>query len=142
MNLKIVKACWEVVQGSLVTEGRGGFCLRFVRQVVEHAYGWKAGDFYRRFHTHTVEENTTTEPWARDLERSMRSNGMAVKDPQAGDMIFDYKRAKPYGHVALMLSNSMVLELSPTRRGFARGNINLVTLKEWGTPTTVIRLKE
>ena len=142
MNLKIVRAAWEVIQGSLPVERRTGFCLRVVREIVEHAYGWKPGEFYDRYRTTKVEENHTHEPWARDLERSMRNAGLAVPAPQAGDLIFNYKLGWPYGHVAVMLSHTMVLENSSVRRGFSRGNINLVTLKEWGTPTTVIRLEE
>jgi hypothetical protein len=142
VNGRIVAAAWDVVRGELVVETRPMFCLKVVRQIVEHAMRWKPGEFYRRYWTHKVEENRTAEPWARDLERSLRNRGLAAKEPQAGDLVFNFRAAWPYGHVGVMLSNSVVLENTPSNRGFSRGNIRLVPLKEWGTPTTVIRLKE
>lgn len=136
----IAQSAWAVVTGDLKVEERPWFCLKVVRQIVEHAKKWEPGEFYRHYWTHKVEENKTAEPWARDLERSLREQGRAVHDVQAGDLVFRHDLAKPYGHAAVMLTNDVLLENTPSARGFSRGNLRIVPLSTWGKPTTIIRL--
>ena len=112
------------------------YCLRLVRQIVEYAYGWGPNEFYERYWTHTVEENNTGEPWARDLERSFREGGYAVHEPQAGDLVFNHKVAAPFGHAGIMLSDILVLDVSPWSFG---PPLRLTPVWEW-EPTLVVRL--
>lgn len=132
----------KVITGELRIEERPWFCLKAVRQIVEDAMGWPSHHFYTLYWTHRVEENTTTEPWARDLERSLRMQGFKVDGPpKQGDLVFNYNAAAPYGHVGLMLTDELVIENYPGTRGFkGPGAIQITALSDWAKPTTVIRL--
>ena len=56
--------------------------------------------------------NALADPWTSDLESSMKYLGYGVKseDRQPGDLIFNWRGAKPYGHVGLLLEHGQVLE--------------------------------
>lgn len=112
------------------------YCLRLVREIVEHAYGWAPMEFYHHFWTHRVEENLTNEPWARDLERSLRNAGYQVAHPRPGDLVFNHRLAWPYGHAGVMLSDSLVLDVWPNATG---PPLRVTPVWEW-QPTTTIRL--
>jgi cell wall-associated NlpC family hydrolase len=142
MNERIVQAAFGVLEGRVAVEQRPWFCLKVARQIVEAGMGWRAGEFYRRYWTHKVEENKTEVPWARDLERSLRWGGYSVHIPQAGDLVFSHVTARPYGHVGVMLTDKLVLENTPSERGFRKGNIAVVPLREWVPVTGVFRLRE
>jgi hypothetical protein len=114
------------------------YCLRLVREVIEHAYQLPPGAFYARYWTHKVEENATSEPWARDLERSLRAAGLTVTTPRAGDLVFNHRVAHPYGHAGIMLSSILVLDVWPNATG---PPLRLTPVWEWA-PTTIIRLPE
>ena len=112
------------------------YCLRLVREIVEHAYGWAPNEFYQRYWTHRVEENRSGEPWARDLERSLRAAGYQVATPQAGDLVFNHRIAWPYGHAGIMLSSMLVLDVWPNATG---PPLRVTPVWEWA-PTTIIRI--
>ena len=114
------------------------YCLKLVREIVEIAYAVPPGTFYQHFWTHRVEENTTNEPWARDLERSLRNAGHAVTTARAGDLVFNHRVGLPYGHAGVMLSDALVLDVWPNATG---PPLRLVPVWEWA-PTTIIRLPE
>ena len=120
----------------IVAVPQPNYCLRLVREIVEHAYGWEPMTFYQVFWTHRVEENHTAEPWARDLERSLRYAGYQVSHPRAGDLVFNHRLAWPYGHTGVMLSNSLVLDVWPNAVG---PPLRVMPVWEW-QPTTIIRL--
>lgn len=139
----IASAASKVIAGELNVETSPWYCLKVTRQIVEHAYGWTPGEFYQHYWREKVEENTTDEPWARDLERSLRNMGYAVPTLEPGYLIFDYTKAKPWGHVAVMLTSELLLENTPAPRGFrGRGALRVTHIREWGEPTTIIRLPE
>ena len=144
MQKQIRNGTWRAIHGQLRVETRPWFCLKVVREIVENGMGWKPGDFYRRYWTHKVEENKTNEPWARDLERSLRNRGWAIPlaEARVGDLVFRYDVAKPYGHVGVIYDGGLIFENTPTTRGFGKGNLRLTPLAEWGVPTTIIRLRE
>jgi hypothetical protein len=84
-----------------------------------------------------VEENGTLEPWARDLERSLRDLGLAVDSPRAGDLVFDFTYY-PTGHVGVMLTDDMVLDAFPVG---GAATLRVTPVNVWA-PTTIIRLPE
>lgn len=135
MDLAIVLAAALTLNGGVATP-EANYCLRFVRQVVEHAYQLPEGGFYDLYWTRTVEENLTSEPWARDLERSFRDAGLVVYDLQPGDLVFNHKVAWPYGHVGIMLSDVLVLDVWPDATG---PPLRLTPVWEWA-PTSIVRL--
>jgi hypothetical protein len=135
--MAIVLAATLALNGR-VAEPTPHYCLRLVREIVEHALGWEPYTFYAVFWTHTVEENRTAEPWARDLERSMRAAGLSVPTPIAGDLVFNHNLGKPYGHAGVMLTQNLVLDVWPDATG---PPLRLTPVAEWA-PTTIIRITE
>ena len=135
MNTAVVLAAALALNGTVATP-QVNYCLRLVRQVVEAAYGMPDGAFYDLYWTHRVEENTTNEPWARDLERSLRAAGLTVTTPKAGDLVFNHALAWPYGHAGIMLSSILVLDVWPHATG---PPLRVTPVWEWA-PTTIIRL--
>ena len=135
MNTAIVLAAALTINGTIGTP-QAHYCLRLVREIVESAYGMPSGAFYTMYWTHRVEENRTSEPWARDLERSLRAAGLAVPIPQAGDLVFNHQVAWPYGHAGVMLSDVLVLDVWPNATG---PPLRVTPVWEWA-PTTVVRL--
>ena len=137
MQLSIVLAAALTLNGHGPTP-QPHYCLKLVREVVELAYGLPPMAFYERWWTHRVEENRSGEPWARDLERSLRAAGLTVPTPQAGDLVFNHAIAWPYGHAGIMLSDILVLDVWPNATG---PPLRLTPVWEWA-PTTIIRLPE
>lgn len=137
MNLLIVMAATMAFNGRIV-EPTPNYCLRLVREIVEHALDMEPYEFYERYWTHRVEENTTIEPWARDLERSLRAAGYAVYTPMAGDLVFNYRVGLPYGHAGIMLTDNLVLDVWPDATG---PPLRLTPIQDWA-PTTIIRLPD
>lgn len=143
MNQRIVKAILDALAGKIPVETRPMYCLKVVRQIVEAAMGWAPGEFYRRYLTHRVEENTTNVPWARDMERSLRRSGFEVANPVAGALVFSHVTARPYGHVGILLTPELVFENSPTPRGWrhTRHNLQLVPFNNWVPLTGIMDLE-
>ena len=116
-NERIVLAAWAAYRGDYPTEMRPFYCLKFVRQIVEHALSAPSGEFYRRFLVRASSRkpegtNPLLEPWAVDLEASVKLLGLAVplEERRPGDLLFNHEAAKPYGHVAILLEHDLVAE--------------------------------
>jgi len=134
-----------------------GWCLAFVRRIVELGLEYPDGAFYARFGTERVERAPGPPGgawWARDLERSMRNAGLAVPLDDAGqdgDLLFNWKAAPSahgvyIGHVGILLDAKagLVLENVDARyRRFSltRGAVAL-TPRERFPVTTAIRIPE
>lgn len=140
-NERILKSINKVLSRKLKVETRPYFCLKVVRQIIEDANDWPSHEFYRKHHTHWVEENKKhVEPWARDLQRSLRKQGLQVPfhERKAGDLVFMWKAAFPYGHVGVLIEiggeANFIFENSPAERGFERGNLRISHFREirWG----------
>ena len=151
-NERITRAAWAALKGDYPTETRPFFCLKFVRQVVEHALEQPSGDFYQRFLVRASSRkpegtNPLLDPWAVDLEASVKHLGLAVplEERRPGDLLFNYEAAKPYGHVAILLEHDLVAEnIAPKYRpksGIFPGSKALTPLEHF--PLTLIaRLPE
>jgi hypothetical protein len=156
-NDRIVNVCWQVAGGNpLLDDLAHGFCLKGVRLVIEYALHWPSHDLYRRLLVTgtTGREGDEAErlkaaradPWAADLEASMKQLGLVVSGEakRPGDLVFDHNKAKPIGHVGLYVGQNLILEVvSPHHRprSFSRRNICLTPYPEW-TPTLVARLPQ
>lgn len=138
----------------------GGLCLQLVRLVVEDAYRLPSHGLYR-WRTHAVDGHlrASADPYARDMEKSLREAGMAVSQPyqeryvvlseadlEPGDLLFRWDTAKDrngvyVGHVGIYMPGDFVLEnINPALRPTAmkRGATALTPLGTWPV-TTVIR---
>jgi hypothetical protein len=144
----IALAAMAALEGRLPVERRPNFCLRFARQVVEHALGLPPQGFYR-----LIEEGFTPEgrgrAYASDVEAAVRKLGWAVSPAQLrpGDLLFS-GRASPrdprgvyYGHVGVYVGNGQVAENTAARRGRRYGGaLALTPLSAWDPITTAARL--
>jgi len=150
----IVETAYRVLRGSLRVPTKKGYCLAFVRVVIEQTFNMAPGEFYERwvdpFFTLNKDETLGKDihpRWARGAERAMRAGGFAIHPTKMkpGDVLFSYKVAKPYGHTAILLPGKLVLENTWANRGWAHtdfGAIRLTPLREWDPITTVVRLAE
>ena len=176
VNDKIVAAVWRALRGELYAfSDAPGMCLAAVRSVVEAALEWPSHKLYQSYLTERVETPSaesplrwSRDPHARDLERSLRAQGMAVprEEMQPGDLLFNF-RAAPYhpedwrreypevpfpdnpvtvGHVTIYLGEGCLFEnINPRYRpyGFTRNNLAITPLDDYetfqGEVTTVIR---
>ena len=164
INDRIVRSAEKALAGELQIPVATGYCLRLVRVIVENALGI---DFYGTFLTHRVDRAATddTDPWARDLERSLRESGHAVILPddrqryignralrefaRPGDLLFRHdvaptKAGTNVGHVGILLAHGLVLEnINPRFRpeGFHRRGTSVTPLVFYRT-TLVARLPE
>jgi hypothetical protein len=171
-NERITRASYALVRGtSPVTAPRvGGFCLQLVRLVIEDAMRWPSHEFYRRHLTHRVERaaGDDTDPWARDVERTMRMQGHAIAVPasgnryvtkeeiatfaEPGDILYRWDTARTpagtfVGHVGILLHGDLVLEnVNPAFRKRSLHNSHNRTLTLTGIEdfavTLVARLPE
>lgn len=152
-NEAILATCVAVLNGEQSADPREGYCLSFVRDIVEHSQGWPWGKLYSDYVTQEADpagHRAQDGPWARDAEKSLRELGMAVhlEDAQPGDLLFIWRDAwsktwNAYvGHVGILLPGALVLEnVKPDYRphSFHRGEIQLTPRKLWFAPSTVIR---
>lgn len=148
---KIDAAAWAAVRGELVTTREPGLCLRFVREVVEHALSWSPGQLYDYVPDWVQPTGYDRDEghWARDLERSWRDLGMTLTGDRVrgGDILCNWRTAWStrheawVGHVAIALEPDLVVEVvSPAYRprSLSAGGLCLGP-REW-TPTTVLRV--
>lgn len=158
-NRLILNSAHQALRGDLkVVDHASGFCLRAVREVLEHAFLMKPHAFYATYLSHRVEryQNDNTDPWARDMERSLRAQGMAVPIAERlpGDLVFQWKAAPTgsrspeghpnyYGHVGILLERDLIFEnINPKYRpgGFTRQMLSLTPYDRWPYPaSSVIR---
>jgi cell wall-associated NlpC family hydrolase len=163
-NERIIRSATKALAGELQLPVATGYCLRLVRIIVEHALGI---NFYATYLTHRVERapGDDTDPWARDLERSLREGGHGIITPpagansryignrtlrelaQPGDLLFRWdvaptKAGTNVGHVGILLAHDLVLEnINPRFRpdGFHRRGTSVTPLVHYRT-TLVARL--
>ena len=131
-----------------------GWCLAFVRTIVEQAFDMAPGEFYERwvdpFFALNQGERVGIDigpRWARGAERALRAAGLAVHPSkmQPGDLLFSYKVSKPFGHTAILLDGKMVLENTGAHGGWQNpgmGAVRYTPLRMWDPVTTVVRLPE
>ena len=166
-NDRIVDSAYAALRGDIPNlPNEHGACLMFVRLVVEHAFSLASHEWYQHWRTHPVERKpgSTRAPWARDMERSLREQGMAVSTPRSGpdgdptryavlnenvlpgDLLFRWNVAANdfgdyIGHVGIFMPGRLVLEsVTPAwrPRALVRGATCLGDARSWPT-TTVIR---
>lgn len=131
MNEKIVQSLLEHLRGRYSLPDEPMMCLASVRTVVERArYGGRWA-FYSEFLVAETSMRTgrdigrglsQADPWAADLEASMKALGLVVpfEERQPGDLIFNWQAAKPYGHIGLLLAHDLVAEnIDPGWRPFS-----------------------
>ena len=161
-NERISRSCTKALAGELQLPLASGYCLRAVRIIVEHALNI---DFYGTYLTSQVERaaGDDLDPWARDLERSLKMDGFGILEPPAGqryvgnrimrelakpgDLLFRWdvaptKAGTFVGHVGILLEHELVVEnINPRFRpeGFNRRNTSVTPLVFYRT-TLVARL--
>lgn len=168
-NERIVQSAFALLRGEINAEpDEPGLCLALVRVVLEHAFWNGRWALYDRHRTHVVERaSADASPWARDLERSLTRQGMALDLPRRpfegdatrhvdlsaaagqllpGDLLFRFDTARNrhgdfVGHVAILMPGDLVLENVASRPGaLSRGPTKLSRLGAWPV-TTVIRFQ-
>lgn len=82
---RIVLSAWDLLRGDLKAEPKEPFmCLALVRVVLEAAFWrgqWRLYDLHKTATVDQVKRESMT-PYARDLERSLRDQGMALTLPR------------------------------------------------------------
>ncbi|MCK9513794.1 MAG: hypothetical protein M0R28_21565 [Pigmentiphaga sp.] len=153
MNQLIVASLKKAASGKLPgIPTKPNYCLQFVRVVIEDALKLPSHDFYRR---HLVDGTTRrgddpqrrlaearADPWASDLERSMKLQGLAVPAllRRGGDLVFDHRAAEPIGHVGILLDRNWVVEsIHPANRPTSINLPNFVSITPYSArPWTLV----
>lgn len=143
INTKILESSLKAWGGQIAVENSsGGWCLRVVRQIIQDALGIDHAEFYRRYMTHQAVGTDPAIPYARDVQYSLRQQGLAVKVAKAGDIGCSW-RPMPYGHIWIYISPSIVLENLDGSRPFAkRGYLGLTHVNDLKIPIEIFRLRE
>lgn len=169
-NPRIVDAALGTLTGRTPTLDKPGWCLSQVRIILERALfggAWRLYDWRTR--TAADKPAGVTDPWARDLEASLKAAGMALDVPrvgptgdatryvdwwapetqaqlQPGDLVFRWDTAKHpsgafIGHVAVLVARDVVLEnVNPAYRASRFWNRGPTVLGPLTWPvTTVVR---
>lgn len=169
-NERIVQSAFALLRGEINAEpDHPGLCLAMVRVVIEHAFYGGRWAWYDAHRSHVVERRSPDKatPWARDMERSLTRQGMALELPrrpfegdltryvdltaalpqlQPGDLLFRWDTARnsygdDVGHVAILMPGDLVLENVASRAGaLSRGPTKLSRLGAWPV-TTVVRFQ-
>jgi hypothetical protein len=150
---RTVESAFKLLRGELPAPTRPGLCLQLVRLVVEDAFGLPSHGWYK-WMTRRVERaaGDDSDPWARDMERSLRVNEFAVASPagstryvtggqlaaacEPGDLLFRWDVARTaqgtfVGHVGILMPGELVLEnVNPNSRpsSLCRGTTALTPL--------------
>lgn len=153
-NERITAAAWGALKGEYATtDDEPGFCLAWVRQVVERAMGWPSHALYDAYVNEWVQPESYDRAlghWSRDAERSLRNLDMAVHDAQPGDLLFNWRAAWSdrwgtyIGHCAILVTRDLVAEnVDPAYRpgALTRGALALTPRGQWTEPTTTIRFE-
>lgn len=146
----MIAAAYRVLRRRLPVETRPGYCLAFVRQVIEHGLRLAPYTLYRLVEAHfalrpgEVLGQDIHPRWARGAERALRAAGLArpqVARMEPGDLVFSHRVSRPYGHVGLLMPGGLVLENTTANRGWrhpAMGAVRLTDRRDWDPITTVI----
>jgi hypothetical protein len=154
-NERVVKAAYEAINGKIKLPTTSGFCLQHTRIIIERAHGLPSHGWYA-WRTHPVERlpGDDKDPWARDMERSLRANGFAVESPTTGnrylteeqvsngipgDIVFRWdlyktKAGSFVGHVGILLPGGVVYEnINPNSRptSYKLGVNSLTPIKDF-----------
>lgn len=147
---RVAAVALAVLEGSPLLDGvRPGWCLMAARLIVERALGLAPGEFYTRYGVARTSRSTGRSDWswwAADLEASMKRLGAAVpfQDRRAGDLVFSHALAAPIGHVGVLVTPGLIIEVTdPARRpqAFTRGAVCATPWGAWA-PTLVARLPD
>jgi len=156
-NETILHAVQRFMAGHVDANEQDGYCLGFVTSILQAAFTLPIAEFYAKFvklRADPVAHWESDGPWARDAEKSLRALGMAVHDPQPGDLLFIWRDAKSdewsreaghdvyIGHVGILIAPGLLIEnVNPSYRphSFSRGQIQLTPTAYWFAPSTVIR---
>jgi hypothetical protein len=117
MNERISEVAWQFARGVYTSPRQPFLCLRLTRLIVEKALGV---NFYQSYGVARTTQERPKDQWgkpdmdwfASDIEASMKKLGFAIpaKDRQPGDLVFNHKAARPYGHVAVLYDLNYVIE--------------------------------
>ena len=146
---KIAEAALRYATGGLaIYDEEPGNCLKAVRELIQQALGIPYGEFYRRYRTEAVDGRPLSEPgqpdfqpWARDVQRSLRSSPYAEQVPWEergpGMLVFAHDLAEQ-GHVAVIVARerdvTQVIENSKSKRGRPLSGFNRQSqLELWPT---------
>lgn len=171
-NQAIVDAANDLLRGEVPGEPTSaGLCLALVRVVIERACydgRWAWYDAHRTIKVNPL-DRASQDPYARDLEASLREQGMALDLPRTGlpadprryvdlghqdtraallpgDLLFRWDTARDpndvyVGHVGILMPGGLVLEnVSKRAKALSRGPTHLSRLGAWPV-TTVIRFQ-
>ena len=148
---KIAEAALRyATSGLTIYDEAPGNCLMVTRLLVQEALGWTYDQFYSLM-TERVEGNEVGAPWARSMQRSLRSSPYALRIPfeqrAPGDLVFAHDLAEQ-GHVAVIVARegdvTQVVENSASKRGRPLSGFNRQSrLEDWPTKQfEVFRLVE
>jgi hypothetical protein len=142
-NDRILASALKAWGGQLEVENSsGGWCLRVVRQIVQDALDIGHEEFYRRYMTHKAPGTARDIPYARDVQYSLRVQGLRVENPEPGDIGCSW-RPMPYGHIWVYITPTIILENLDGDRPFAkRGYLGLTHISDFKNPIEVFRLRE
>lgn len=162
-NALVLESAYAGLRGEIALPLQSGLCLAMVRIIIENAFDLESNEWYHIWRTYVVPRgpDENHDPWARDMEASLRNAGMEVALPRAGgpkgdetryvvlledllkpgDLLFRWDSPQRPGHVGILMPGNTVLE--NVRRdyrpvGLWRGAIALTPLGSWPV-TTVIR---
>lgn len=158
MNAAIVAAAYAAMRGGVdVPRLQGGWCLRTVRRILEHALDWPEEELFRRFPAQV--ESAKPKPrayWARDVQASFRAAGFGVPATETlpGDVVAYWRAAQNdegdyVGHIGVRLPGGFVLENIDAKyrlgtNALADGALSLTPFKAWseGREVEAFRLQE
>ena len=117
---RIAATAKQVLRGELGLVTVPGHCLQAVRVIVEKAAGVPPRTLYSLAKPHLHPQPGEEIPlfWARGIERALRNLGIGRHYPRPGDLVFSHKVSKPYGHVAVVVDEGLLLENTQAKRGW------------------------
>jgi len=145
VNDRIVESIYAAIRSEVaVPRIEGGWCLRTVRKVLEHALGWEDEELFKRFPNKIETKRPHPRPYfARDIQRSLRDAdwGVPLAEAQPGDVLAYWKAAPNeygdyVGHIGIVAYGGFVFEnINPAYRAgwgaFSSGALSLTPLALW-----------
>ena len=161
---RIATVARGVLAGRIVPKAGGidltrspGWCLAFARRIVEIALEAPDGSFYARWGIERVPRAPGPRDlswWARDLERSMRNLGLAVREGEPardGDLLYNWRAAPNahgvyIGHVGILVDAKAGLVLENVNARYRRFSLTrdavALTPRDRFPVTTTIRIPD